>query len=271
MRLLVLSDLHVEVAPFAPPAFESDVVVLAGDIHNGARAPAWARECFPRHPIVQIAGNHEFYDHEYGAALEAIRAAARQSGVHFLENDEVVIDGVRFLGCTLWTDYRVFEAPGREPSMDARQAIEATRRMNPDHHAIRVGAEGRAFAAADSVRLHEVSRDWLTASLARPFHGPTVVVTHHLPSWRSVHPAFARWASNAAFVSNVDPLLERSDYWIHGHTHASFRYRAGRSELACNPRGYPVAAPAGAPRTPVEPVFENPAFDPAFVLDVAVA
>ena len=46
MRLLVLSDLHLEVwKDFAPrfdtAASQPDVVVLAGDIHTKARAPAW--------------------------------------------------------------------------------------------------------------------------------------------------------------------------------------------------------------------------------------
>jgi hypothetical protein len=31
----ILSDLHVEFAPFDPPAVDADVVVLAGDIHVG--------------------------------------------------------------------------------------------------------------------------------------------------------------------------------------------------------------------------------------------
>ena len=41
MKLLVLSDLHLEFAPFVPdPAVvqAADVVVLAGDISNGVKA-----------------------------------------------------------------------------------------------------------------------------------------------------------------------------------------------------------------------------------------
>ena len=37
-----------------------------------------------------------------------LRIAAQKSGVHFLENDQVIIDGVRFLGCTLWTNFKLF-------------------------------------------------------------------------------------------------------------------------------------------------------------------
>ena len=262
MRILVLSDLHLERAPFEPVEPEADVVVLAGDIHNGARAVYWAREAFPSHPVVQVAGNHEFYDSEHGAALDALRRAALDAEVCFLENESVTLEGVRFLGCTLWSDFRLFEARGRPLEIPAARAMEANRRLIADYRAIGVEApEGlRRFDPSDAARLHADSAAWLDASLARAFDGPTVVVTHHLPSWRSVHPGYAAWVSNASFASDLDHLVARSDWWIHGHTHASGRYRLGRAEVACNPRGYPRA-----------PGFENPRFEPGFCLEVAGA
>lgn len=64
MKLLVLSDLHVEFAPFVPdPAAveAADVVVLAGDVSNGVKGIAWARQAFADKPVVYVVGNHEFY------------------------------------------------------------------------------------------------------------------------------------------------------------------------------------------------------------------
>lgn len=279
MRLTVLSDLHVEVAEFEPPAVDADLVVLAGDIHNGEASLHWARAAFPDRDILMVAGNHEFYDGEYADTLARMRAAARETGVRLLEEEAVEIGGVRFLGCTLWTDFRVFEATGREPSLPVQQAMEANRRLVADFFAIRV-AEGdglRAFTPEDSVRLHESSRRWLQRELARPSRCPTVVVTHHLPSWRSVHPAFARWVTNAAFASDLDPLVERADLWIHGHTHTTQRYRVGRAQVVCNPRGYPRYAPPrpGDGADPEAPArlagFENPQFDPELVVEIDAA
>lgn len=277
MRILVLSDLHLEHAPFDPPAFEGDVVVLAGDIRNGVEALRWARTAFPRHPIVQIAGNHEFYDGEYDETLSRMREAAPALGIHFLENDAVTIDGVRFLGCTLWTDFRVFEAPGRAMRIDAAAAMDANRRMLADFFAIRIGSDGRRFAPEDAVALHQRSRAWLAAELARARRGPTVVVSHHLPSWRSVHPEYAAWVTNAGFASDLDALVDRSDLWIHGHTHTAQAYPAGRSRVVCNPRGYPsgvIAARAwstpGTSGTEPPESYENQAFDPALTIEVAV-
>jgi predicted phosphodiesterase len=290
--MLVLSDLHVEHATFDPAGFDADVVVLAGDIHAGGEAVRWARRTFPKHPVVQIAGNHEFYDGEYADVLARMRAQAREEGVHFLENDAVTIAGVRFLGCTLWTDFRIYEAPGRTLQIDRDQAMIKNLRLMADYHAIDVidprGANGRRrFSPLDAAHLHDASRAWLdrmlgthdavtaavaTTATAAPAM-PTVVVSHHLPSWRSVAPAFARSVSNAAFVSDLDDLVGRSTVWIHGHTHSSHRYAVGGATLVCNPRGYPrhlkpgTAPSAAGPATDVTE-FENPTFDAGLIVDV---
>jgi len=58
MKIMVLSDLHIERKPFSPTRAgghvddEADMVVLAGDIHEGIKGLSWARETFPDKPIV---------------------------------------------------------------------------------------------------------------------------------------------------------------------------------------------------------------------------
>ena len=46
MRIRLLSDLHLEYCLWEPPKVEADVVVLAGDIHNGLAGIRWAAEQF---------------------------------------------------------------------------------------------------------------------------------------------------------------------------------------------------------------------------------
>ncbi len=106
MRLAVLSDLHLEFGPFTPPEalLSADLVILAGDIHNGVQALDWARRSFPDQTIVQIAGNHEFLGFCWQDLLAEMRQVARRLDIAFLENDSVVVGGVQFLGATLWTD-----------------------------------------------------------------------------------------------------------------------------------------------------------------------
>lgn len=107
MKLYVLSDLHVEFAAFlaAPNALEqADVVVLAGEIHHEAHVTSWARATFGDKPIVWVAGNHEYYGGHWSKSLDGMRQSARDHGIFLLEEDVVDIEGVRFLGTSLWTD-----------------------------------------------------------------------------------------------------------------------------------------------------------------------
>lgn len=107
MRIAAFSDLHLEWfrKDEALPQLQTDadVVVLAGDIASGPDGVEWAKNAFSQ-PVVIICGNHEHYKRNLRETVRACRAAAAGSHVHFLENDAVVIGGVRFLGCTLWTD-----------------------------------------------------------------------------------------------------------------------------------------------------------------------
>ena len=230
MRIRVLSDLHLEVAPFDPPSAAADVVVLAGDIDNGASGIEWAKRHFAG-PVIFVAGNHEPFDAEFHATAAALRAAAAGSNVSVLDCNEAVLDGVRFLGCTLWSDFALYGPAGREVAM------EALRRVAPDFRVIAYGE--RRFTTDDWLELHRAHRAWLEAQLAAPFAGPTVVVTHFLPHPGSIAPRFATHPLNPAFASDLQTLLARATLWIHGHTHAASDYRAGGARIVCNPRGYP--------------------------------
>jgi hypothetical protein len=116
----------------------------------------------------------------------------------------------------------------------------------------------RTLTPDDSAAIHRRSRAWLADRLAIPFDGPRVVVSHHLPSWRSVAPSFLRAASNAGFASDLDELFGPMALWVHGHTHHSFDYRAGATRIVANPRGYPMKSGG----------FENPHFQPALLVEV---
>ncbi len=75
---------------------------------------------------------------------------------------------------------------------------------------------------------------------AQPFDGKTVVVTHHAPSPRSVHPRYAQDLLTPAFASDLEGLMDASRValWIHGHTYEAFDYRVHGTRIVCNPRGY---------------------------------
>jgi hypothetical protein len=230
VRLRILSDLHLEIRPIELPPVDADLVILAGDIANGADGIEWARRVFDA-PVIYVPGNHEPYDDEYGATQQAMRAAARGTRVELLECGERVIAGVRFLGCALWTDFSL------APETERAAVIEAARRLNPDYAVIRNGA--RTFSPEDAMALHREHRAWLTQALDRPFAGTTVVITHFAPHPGSIAPAYAGHPANPGFVVDLESMMGRAPLWLHGHTHTFFDYLASGTRIVCNPRGYP--------------------------------
>lgn len=263
VKLLVLSDLHVEFAPFEPDreaVQTADVVVLPGDIHRGARAAAWARSTFGDKPIVYVAGNHEFYGHQWTGHLAALRRASQDHGIHFLEDEAVDVGGVRFLGCSLWTDFELLGAHRKPYVMRA-----AERHMN-DFREITVG-KMRDFYREDRKRLqpgltvlrHRQSVQWLEQSLSGADPSRTVVVTHHAPHPSSVAPRFVGDALTPAFASDLTRLMGKAALWIHGHMHDSADYSVAGTRIVCNPRGYPVRSGQ----------FENGSFEPGLIVEIS--
>jgi len=230
MRLHILSDLHNEFSVFEPFETDVDVVVLAGDIAKKSNGIIWAREAFPGKEVIYVPGNHEFYGAQRGDVLAQMRIDADQCGIHLLDNDEVIIRGVRFLGATLWTDFRLFGSDKQASAM-----AEGLGRLN-DFRLIRDGV--MPLTPTRSIELHEQSLAWLAAELDKPFDGKTVVVTHHLPSKKSVVDRFKKDRLSACFASELDSLFGKMDLWIHGHTHDNLDYAVNGTRVICNPRGY---------------------------------
>ena len=255
MKLHILSDLHLEFARFDPyqaAADEADVIVLAGDIANGSDGVVWARKAFPHRTIIYAVGNHEFYGGDRITTLAQIRHAGKRYGVEVLDNNEYVINEVRFLGCTLWTDFQLF---GDDESDVMWAQIEGGSTLSDFKGAIHEGQE--RFKTSRSIELHQESLAWLTAKLDEPFDGKTVVITHHLPSGKSVVPHYKNSIVSACFASNLDHLFGKMDLWIHGHTHDCLDYVANGTRVVCNPRGYVTYNGQ-----------ENFEFDPALIVEI---
>ncbi|MCA6098175.1 metallophosphoesterase [Bradyrhizobium australafricanum] len=243
MKIFVASDLHGEMWPHdydVPEGLDFDVAVFAGDVHHAYRAVSWLtnQRGLRGKPVLFVAGNHEFYGSVLQDAAAKIRDAARGTNVTFLDADAVpVIDGVRFLGCTMWTDYR-FDAESQA------HGLGAGRFMN-DHKFIRTsgGAEFPApFTPIEAYKRHLAERRWLTDRLNEDHDGPSVVITHHGPHPGSLHERYdGDGAMNASFLSDLSDIIEehRPSLWVHGHVHDHHDYMVGETtRIVCNPLGY---------------------------------
>jgi Icc-related predicted phosphoesterase len=274
VQVLVLSDLHLEFGvPFVPDTAASaaaDIIVLAGDIDKGTAGIAWARQAFPGKPVVYVAGNHEFYGRQWESLIDKLREAGRTYDVHVLEDESVTIKGVRFLGCTLWTD---FDYHGRDIRSSAMR--EAEKRLN-DYRLIKAKPLPEVYWRAKPHRLtshhtlqrHRQSRAWLESELGKGDPVSTVVVTHNYVHPKSTAPEYRQDLLTAAFGSVwPEEVLARANLWIHGHIHTSGDYlvggKAANARVVCNPRGYPSS------RTPGK--FENPHFSASLLAQVTTS
>ncbi|MCY1232558.1 Calcineurin-like phosphoesterase superfamily domain protein [compost metagenome] len=240
MRLWIISDLHTEFKQFTlpEPLPDADLCVVAGDFGVGGPALAldWLhRNIAPTMDVIFVAGNHDYYRTAYIEALrDAREAATGYSRVHFLENNSVVIDGVTFAGCTLWTDF----------ALNGHQEVamfEARTGMN-DYKRIKYSKRPFVrFTPERTVRTHLDSRRYLEEALSRTTGSKTVIVTHHAPSRLSIPAHLASDRLSPAYASNLDHLMMEfsPSLWVHGHIHEAVDYTIGCTRVLSNPIGYP--------------------------------
>lgn len=255
MIVHVLSDVHLEfnrwrkIWPLAE--LECDLHVLACDIGVGLQGLEWALKL--NKPVIYIFGNHEYYGQRTTTRLwEKARAKVKGTHVHLLENESIVIDGVRFVGCTLWTDFCLLgDARLQEMMIYASQVMSDYKNILSSSPFTSQGWLDMPYSTGrSSVKItprqvldwHQQSRAYLERELATESNGQwarTIVVTHHAPTEKSLPYGKVTAKYEVAYASNLDDLVPRAVLWIHGHVHEAREYslqNGGRIVVNC--RGY---------------------------------
>lgn len=237
------------------PVPDADVAVIVGDLSDDVVANiGWcARVVRPKMPVVYVPGNHDMYGRCIYGDVAELKTIAQAQGVIFLEQETVVIDGTRFTGGLLWSNFELWASGTdreHEAVVAARLAASAEKsdykRIFADRRA------GRLMTPWDSRRRHQETITFIRAELSRPYDGPTVVATHFPVHVGSLQPQFMGDPDQPRYLSDHAALIEETqpDLWLHGHTHLAVRYRVGRTIISNNPRGY---------------AHETPGFDWGFV------
>jgi len=241
MKLHIASDLHLDGNRKNLPELPGgDVLVLAGDLCEARklwdeqlhRWCLWQLQKYNH--VVLVLGNHEHYGSKLNKTKTELESLLPSNCI-VLENQTLVIDDVRFLGCTLWTD------------MDRENPVtiwDCTQWMN-DYRQItwNAGTEYRKLRPRDTIQLHKYSKHWLEHEL-QDNNMTSVVVTHHAPSALSVNAKYAGDSLNGAYYSCLDQLIlnHQPQLWIHGHMHDPSDYYIGLTRVVSNPRGYGAEA-----------------------------
>lgn len=253
MRVNVISDLHLEFDDLVLPG--GDVLILSGDVLEAKnlkqenyspdavavvadehrRSDRYARffneECAKYRKVIYVMGNHEHYGYTFDKTYNQLKGQLPQN-VTLLEKESVEIDGVIFVGGTLWTDMN---------NADALTLYHLRAMMN-DFRVIWYNAKGRKFRPEDAYHEHVQTKNYISSVATANPDKTVVVVTHHSPSRKSTKPRYEDdFHMNGGYSSSLEEFImdhPNIKFWTHGHTHDTFDYMIEQCRIVCNPRGY---------------------------------
>jgi predicted phosphodiesterase len=250
MIIQLLSDLHNEFLRNSKevpshhwsgsiPETDAEIIILAGDIDTGVRGAEWAIMESERlaKTVLYVLGNHEFYGYEYWNLKEKIFKLCEGTRVFCLDSGVFTLDDVRFIGMTLWTDYKAnIQIPQDLSMFNVGKLLTDHRRIK-----IKSGDSSGSFKPEHALAIHAKELRWLETQLAQSTDAKTVVITHHGPHAVCQHPDFPINEMTSAFYSNLDDLIESSDIdlWVFGHTHANVDEIVFNTRIVSNQAGYP--------------------------------
>lgn len=291
MKIALCSDVHLEFGPLELFNDENaDVLILSGDIclasevndrdnfeirgatDRSNQFHKFFQECSARFPhVLYVAGNHEHYHGDYAKSLPRLKEKlAYLKNLHVLDKETFTLEGVTFVGGTLWTDMNK-EDPltlqGIRHKMNDYQIIEDSSELvnykvyvpkdkpvgmtdeewlalpHSDRHVVQFKQRVGVFTPEKSVEDHKQMMFAIAAAVeAAPADQKIVVVGHHAPCKQSVKPRYKNdHLVNGAYSSDLSEFMldnPKIKLWTHGHTHDVFDYMVGSTRIVCNPRGY---------------------------------
>ena len=222
MKIKYVSDLHWEFqhdggrSQLQDLALGSpDVIIVAGDLTNSVGlVDSYRMLSTLGVPIIGVLGNHEFYGSSPEEMVGKVALINTFPNIKVLRRERLQLGDVGFCGSTLW-----FPFP-RNKNIDGKiNDFKLIRNLSPW-----VYQEAQRDAA------------WFSQTI-RP---GDIAISHHLPSYSSVHRKYVGHILNEFFVHPVDEIIESKQpaYWIHGHSHETCDYAKGSTRVISNPHGY---------------------------------
>ena len=233
MRIYLISDCHhefwdkhksskLEVKDWSDKIpTDIDVLVMAGDINSNTNElmDLFLKiiEKHPALPIVFVDGNHEHYRNNYYEVLYKVKSFCDAMGIYYLDNSDVVINGIKFYGGCGWTNFR-------------------------DDELLRL----KAMGAINDFRLIEGFNSKTSIEKNTEFVRnlklcmPDVVVSHFSPSEKGVDSKYVGDELNGYFHNTFEDLIAeyKPKLWLHGHIHNCVDYELFSTRVVANPRGY---------------------------------
>lgn len=225
-----ISDIHLEhnedknlvIKPISEYSTYKKNLILAGDIGNPMSLKYWnfiSQESMLFDRVFLICGNHEYYGNNIDYVNKKIEKNIEKlnlKNVFFLNNKTFIINGkIKLIGTTLWS-------------------------YIPNEYYQVVSSYVNDYKLIDNLTpkisniLFSKSKNFIETELEKE-NLYTIVITHHAPSFNNTsEEIFKDSPTKNAFASNLDYLVEKSTYWIYGHTHHNYH----NSKLKSNQLGY---------------------------------
>lgn len=251
MKIQLVSDIHLEFGHSVRiENAGADVLVLAGDVCCARSFKTKTNELnivnydaykfFEEvsknfNNVIYVLGNHEHYKANFHDTKTYLDDFLKQfNNVHLLNNQSVVIDGVRFIGSTLWTDM----------NNNCPVTMNMLSQYMNDFRIIKYqDLQGNYFKFTPEIAYgeHRLAVNYIGHELGDHPDQKCVVITHHAPSLKSIAPQYANdTLMNGGYASNLEHMMvDNAVLWCHGHMHNSFDYKVNNTRVVCNPLGYP--------------------------------
>lgn len=250
IKIKLISDVHLEMRDNKLPIDElgenyADILILAGDIslvHLEAYFK-FLEYCTSEYKdVILIAGNHEYYhskgvDHVEGKIMEVVERVNNNRDIpnlHYLQRNYVDINGIRFLGCTLWTKIPEVSEDYIKEHMNDYSRIRY--KVNYPNGTIR----RLKIKPNNTVWWHKRDTKWLEETILESAL-PVVIVTHHAPSFDgTINPILKDDPINKAYATDLEVFMHsKVKLWCYGHTHWYNQRKIHETTIWSNPLGYP--------------------------------
>jgi predicted phosphohydrolase len=238
--LLHCSDLHTEQHRDGGKSVidglynkDVDIAVVAGDLSitaNNLLQNNIKMLCDKFQNVVYVLGNHEYYNSSLARVDEILgNLESEISNLTWLNDSRAIVEGVSFIGGTLWF-------PRNQTTMSNEYLLH-------DFNCI--------LDSAQIYNRHEITANFLKQNMQEN----DIVVTHHLPTQKSIAPKYKGDVRNCFFACDLDNVIEdkKPKVWLHGHTHTACDYLYHSTRITCNPFGY---------------IRENNPFSDSFTIEV---
>jgi predicted MPP superfamily phosphohydrolase len=235
MKIIYLSDLHLDMHQDGGAGFisdlnlpEHDLVAIAGDFSE-AQHWRWKQNieelCNKSTHVLYVLGNHEYYSssmeetdckaHKLTQEINNLTVASK--GIVLTNKELPFLNDLTILAGTLWFQ----DSPDQVLYKRFLNDFSLIERLEPEIYNRNKRFDELLYGIKDE---------------------PSVVITHHMPSYKSADPKFMGSCINRFFVgAEFSNAIQNSSIrcWIHGHSHIAVDYMIGNTRITSNPVGYP--------------------------------